>query len=248
MKQHQSYKREGQVSSQNRSNVTSPFSAAKLVAKVNSLASSPSVPHRTSVRVNDPVVPKVNVDYKSMVDRLAEIKPVPDINAYYLSVHKILTTYLNCSFTAFGLFNETSKCINLKLIDKTDNIYSSKIFGTDSENPVSQCFYTGKLIVKDDVDFLNMAYFKGHKVSILPMISVNKCIGVMLIADRHVDSTEKLYNFIANHVGLTMDNINLIEKSQEHVNTDTLTQLYNHRGFQECLSKEIKSAEYNDSE
>lgn len=248
MEQRQSYKTEEQKSSFNTSNVTSPLSAAKLVAKVNSLAIPPSTPRRATARVNSVFPEKRNVDYKSMVDRLAEINTLNDINSYYFAVHKILTKYLNCSFTAFGLYNETSKCINLKLIDKMDNIYSSKIFGSDSENPVSQCFYTRKLIVKDDVNFLNMSYFQGHKVSILPMISVNRCIGVMLIADRHVDASEKLYNFIANHIALIMDNMSLMEKSQEHINTDSLTQLYNHRGFQECLNRELTKAESDNTE
>ena len=228
--------------------MTSPLSAARLVAKVNSLATSPSAPRRTPVRVNAITPQKINVDYKSMVDDLAVIPAVQDINAFYLAVHKVLSSYLDCSFTAYGLYNETSKCINLKLIDKSENVYSSKIFGSDSENPVCQCFYNRKLIVKDNVSFLNITYFRGHKVSIIPMLSVNKCIGVMLIGDRYIDQTEKLYNFISNYVALTIDNINLIEQTQEHFNTDNLTQLYNHRGFQECLEKELKNAEYNNTE
>lgn len=247
MEQHQTYKSEEQSRSFNTANVTSPLSAAKLVAKVNSLATPPSKPRRTLIQANVPVVQKVNVDYKSMVDKLAEITTIKDINSYYLAVHKIMTQYLDCSFTAFGLFNETSKCINLKLIDRLDNVYSSKIFGSDSSNPVSQCFYTRKIITKDNVNFLNISYFHGHKVSIIPMISVNKCVGVMLIADRYVDSSEKLYNFIANHVALVMENMSLVEKSKEHMNTDSLTQLYNHRGFQECLNKELHNAEDNNT-
>ncbi len=247
MEQHQTYKSEEQSRSFNTANVTSPLSAAKLVAKVNSLATPPSKPRRTLIQANVPVAQKVNVDYKSMVDKLAEITTIKDINSYYLAVHKIMTQYLDCSFTAFGLFNETSKCINLKLIDRLDNVYSSKIFGSDSSNPVSQCFYTRKIITKDNVNFLNISYFHGHKVSIIPMISVNKCVGVMLIADRYVDSSEKLYNFIANHVALVMENMSLVEKSKEHMNTDSLTQLYNHRGFQECLNKELHNAEDNNT-
>lgn len=247
MEQHQTYKSEEQSRSFNTANVTSPLSAAKLVAKVNSLATPPSKPRRTLIQANVPVAQKVNVDYKSMVDKLAEITTIKDINSYYLAVHKIMTQYLDCSFTAFGLFNETSKCINLKLIDRLDNVYSSKIFGSDSSNPVSQCFYNRKIITKDNVNFLNISYFHGHKVSIIPMISVNKCVGVMLIADRYVDSSEKLYNFIANHVALVMENMSLVEKSKEHMNTDSLTQLYNHRGFQECLNKELHNAEDNNT-
>ena len=147
MEQHQSYANQERRGSLNIGSVTSPLSAAKLAAKVNSLATSPLTPRKTPTRVNAVVPQKVNVDYKSMVDKIAEISNAKDINSFYLAVHKILTHYLNCSFTAYGLFNETSKCINLKLIDKSENVYSSKVFGSDSENPVSQCFYTRKLIV-----------------------------------------------------------------------------------------------------
>ena len=223
MEQRQSYKSEEQVSSYNKSAMTSPLSAAKLVAKVNSLATAPSAPRRSFLNANVSVPQKINVDYKTMVDKLSEITASSDANAFYLAVHKVLTQFLNCSFTAFGLFNETSKCINLKLIDKTENVYSSKIFGADSENPVSQCFYTRKIIVKDNVDFLNIAYFRGHKVSIIPMISVNKCIGVMLIADRHVDPSEKLYNFIANYVvAFVMERIEKALKRAKNTLTPTL--------------------------
>jgi diguanylate cyclase (GGDEF)-like protein/putative nucleotidyltransferase with HDIG domain len=225
----------------NRSGVSSPISAARLVAKVNSLV-TPVVSPNNIQQQHFPQI-KTEIDYKTMVNKIADAIVIDDINSYYQNIHKIITQSINCSFTAFGLFNETSNCINLKLIDNLDNVYSSKIFSADSSNPVSQCFYTRKLITKDDSKFLNISYFNNHKVSILPMISVNKCIGVMLIADIHIKSHEKLYNFLANHIGLVMDNFNLIEKANEHINTDPLTQLYNHRGFQERLDKELKSAE-----
>jgi hypothetical protein len=105
LEQRQSYKSEEQVSSYNKSAMTSPLSAAKLVAKVNSLATAPSAPRRSFLNANVSVPQKINVDYKTMVDKLSEITASSDANAFYLAIHKVLTQFLNCSFTAFGLFN-----------------------------------------------------------------------------------------------------------------------------------------------
>lgn len=240
MEQQQTEQIKGSSTPFNRSGVSSPISAARLVAKVNSLVTPSVAPAKNN---ENSFQFKYVIDYESLVNKIADINLIDDVNSYFMSIHKILTQYIDCSFTAFGLFNETSNCINLKLIDNLDNSYSSKIFSADSSNPISQSFYTRKLITKDNSDFLNIAYFNNHKVSILPMISVNRCIGVMLISDIHVKPTEKLYNLISNHVGLVVDNLNLLEKANEHINTDALTQLYNHRGFQEYLTKEIQTAE-----
>lgn len=242
MEQQQAEQIKGQSAPFNRLGVSSPISTARLAAKVNSLVTSGVAPAKSE---NETFQYNYVIDYKSLVDKIAEINLVDDINSYFTQIHKILTQYIHSSFTAFGLFNETSNCINLKLIDNLDNVYSSKIFSADSSNPISQSFYTRKLIVKDTSDFLNISYFNNHKVSILPMISVNRCIGVILIADIHVKPTEKLYNLISNHIGLVVDNLSLLEKANEHINTDGLTQLYNHRGFQEYLTKELQTAETN---
>ena len=148
MEQQQKEQIKGSSTPFNRLGVSSPISTARLVAKVNSLVSPVSSvatkPEHNSFQY------KYSIDYESMVNKIADINLIDDINSYYLTVHKILTQYIDCSFTAFGLFNETSNCINLKLIDNLDNVYSSKIFSADSSNPVSQCFYTRKLIVRDD--------------------------------------------------------------------------------------------------
>ena len=227
--------------------VTSPLSAARLVAKVNSLAKPVKQANETGHVKNADILDMENVDFKSIVEKITKIPAVNDVNSYFLSLHRILSPYLGASFTAFGLFNEVSKCINLKLYDQFDNVYSSKIFGSDSSNPFSQCFYTRKILTKDNVNFLNLSYFHDHKVSIIPMISLNKCIGVMLIADRYIETDDAIFNFIANYTALVIDNINLVEQSKEHINTDLLTQLYNHRGFQELLTRELENAKNSNS-
>lgn len=227
----------------NKTNATSPLTASKLVAKVN-LLSSTSVPNRISTlstianrQKNDSQV------YKQVIDAVSSIMPSNDVTSFYLRLHKILTNYLGCSFTAYGLYNEMSGCINLKLIDKMDNVFVSKVFKSDSSNPVYQAFSTKSIVTKNNVDFLNLAYFHNHPVMILPMMSVSKCIGVMVIADNMDESHKKLCSFIANYAATVIDNFSLIESANAHMNTDALTQLFNHRGFQECLTKELKNAD-----
>ena len=227
----------------NNSNTTSPFATSGLVAKVN-LLSSTSVPSKIPTTK---ILTKRNTGnahvYKQVIDAIVSIPPSKDISEFYLRLHRILKNYLDCSFTAYGLYNEMSGCINLKLIDKADNVFISKVFKSDSQNPVYQAFMTQSVIVKNNVDFMNLAYFHNHAVTILPMMSVTKCIGVMIIADDMEESHRNLCSFIANYAATVIDNYMLVEMANEHINTDSLTQLYNHRGFQECLSKELVSAE-----
>ena len=227
----------------NNSDVTSPLAAGKLVANVN-LLSSTSVPSRVSTLSR--LTYRSNSEssiYKQVIDSVLSVMPVKDAAEFYLRLHRVLTNCLGCSFTAYGLYNEMSQCINLKLIDKSDNIFASKVFKSDTSNPVIKAFLTKSSIVKDNVDYLNLAYFHNHAAMIFPMISVNKCIGVMIVADILDESQKRLCAFIANYAAMVIDNFNLIETANEHVNTDLLTQLYNHRGFQECLSKSLADAE-----
>ena len=227
----------------NNTNATSPLSASKLVAKVN-LLSSTSVPSRVSTILPNQ---KRNISdaqiYRQVIDAVASLGPSKEPSAFYLRIHKILTNYLGSSFTAYGLYNEISGCINLKLIDRMDNSFVSKIFKTDSNNPIYQSFVNQSVVAKKNVNFLNLAYFHNHSVTIFPMISVKKCIGVMIIADDLDESHRNLCSFIANYVATVFDNYSLIEAANAHMNTDSLTQLYNHRGFQECLTKELNNAE-----
>ncbi len=228
----------------NNPNATSPLSASKLVAKVN-LLSSTSASSRVSAlsALANRVKNNESNTYKQVVDAMLSIVPAKDVAEFYLRLHRILIKYLGSSFTAFGLYNEMSQCINLKLVDKADNVFVSKVFKSDSSNPVIKAFTTQSIVTEDNVNYLNLAYFHNHAATIIPMASVNKCIGVMIIADDIAESNRKLCSFVANYAATVINNFTLIEQANAHVNTDALTQLYNHRGFQECLSKSLVEAE-----
>ena len=54
-----------------------------------------------------------------------------------------------------------------------------------------------------------------------------------------------MLSFVANYAAMFVHNLDLTEKANKLDNTDTLTSLYNHRGFQEVLSKELQRAKDN---
>ena len=119
------------------------------------------------------------------------------------------TQNIDSDFIAVGLFKEKSSCINLTLKDKLGNFYSTKVFLKDIDNPIVQAFCNKEIIFKDDVNFLKLAYFKKNAVVILPLISVNKCIGVLIIEDNYARQNITLYNLIANFSALYSHNLEL---------------------------------------
>lgn len=149
---------------------------------------------------------------------------------------------LKWNFAGFGLFHEKSKCINLKLFSKTGNTYTSKVFLSDEYNPIIECFNSKESITKDNINYLNIPYIVKTSSVIVPMISVNKCIGIMIIGQSAANINTNLSTFIANYMGMYIHNLQLQEQTNKFANTDTLTSLYNHRGFQEVLAKELAKA------
>ena len=226
--------------------ITSPIFQEKLVSKVNALTfnnCNNSINNPQNIMFNNDK--GFTLDYKSVIDELIKITDISSIAGLFSQIYSIIRQNIESNFIAFGLFKEKSNCINLNLQDKLGNVYSSKVFLKDSENPIVQAFNNRNVIFKNDVDFLKLSYFKNHKVAILPLISVNKCIGVIIFEDNYANQNIALYKLIAAYAALFVHNFELIEKSDEYANTDNLTLLYNHRGFQEILSNEIERAKTN---
>ncbi len=187
-------------------------------------------------------------DYREVITSLkAAIKSKNNITDFYNSLHSMLINKMGAQFTAIGTFQEKSKCINIKLTDKVGGTYSSRVFLSDDSNPIVEAFNTLETVIKKDAKFLKLAYLQTPKVAIIPLMSVGQCLGVMIIGDNKVEENADLYSLIANHYALFMHNSVLIEQANAHANTDTLTSLSNHRGFQEILSTEIEKAEQNSS-
>ena len=224
--------------------VSSPIKASKLVSKVNSLIKGNRSNFLTNPKTKSFSTEKGRtLDYKNVIDELTKLYPITNKYDFYSKVYGIILQNIDSAFFAIGLFKEKSDCINLRLQDKMGNFYSTKVFMKDTDNPIVQVFNSQQPIFKDDVSFLKLAYFKNNPIVILPLMSVNKCIGVMIFADNYARQNVELYSMISNYVALVSHNMELMETSDKYVNTDTLTLLYNHRCFQELLSDEISRAE-----
>ena len=79
------------------------------------------------------------------------------------------------------------------------------------------------------------------------MMSVDKCIGVMLVGKSISRLNINLSTFLSNYMGMYIHNIQLLEQTNKFANTDNLTSLYTHRGFQEVLAKEMAKAKDNNT-
>ena len=226
--------------------VTSPISQGKLVSRVNALtsnaASNPILNPQNMVFNNEK---GSTLNYKHIVDELINISDFDNLADYYNKIYSMISQSIDSSFFAIGLFKEKSSCINLRLQDKLGNNYSTKVFLKDEESPIVQVFNSRKAQFTDKNNYLKLSYYRNYSTAIIPLISVNKCIGVLIVEDSNARQSAKLYSLIANHVALVTHNFELVEKSEEYVNTDALTLLYNHRGFQEILSNEITRSETN---
>ena len=227
----------------NNTNMTSPIVSNNLVSKVNSLTSSNRTNPMSSPQSKSFGAEKsITLDYKSVIDEVVKLMPIENLNEFYSKVYGIILQNIDSGFFAVGLYKEKSSCINLRLQDKLGNVYSTKVFMKEEYNPIVEAFNTNQPIFKDDVTFLKLTYFKNNPIVILPMISVNKCIGVVIFADNYARQNLELYEMLSNYIALVSHNFELVETSDKYVNTDNLTLLYNHRGFQEQLSDELSRA------
>ena len=149
------------------------------------------------------------------------------------------------NFIGFGLLHEKSKCLNIRLYSKSGNSYNSKVFLSDETNPIVQCFNSKIIIDKDNIDYIKIPYLNKTSSVIIPMMSVDKCIGVMMVGKNISRLNINISTFLANYMGMYIHNIQLLEQTNKFANTDTLTSLYTHRGFQEVLAKELAKAKDN---
>lgn len=184
------------------------------------------------------------VDYLDIIQSLnSAFQDKKSVHEIIAAFHAVFTEKAKCSFTAYGLFHEKSKCLNLKSTSNFGSTYSSKIFISDDQNPIVKCFNTSSAMVLKDNAFLKIPYLQNSPSIILPLVSAGKTLGVLIFDKENIDCNMGVLSFIADYIAMFIHNVDLLEQTNKYANTDTLTSLYNHRGFQEVLAAELKHAE-----
>ncbi|MBP7211647.1 diguanylate cyclase [bacterium] len=228
--------------------LSNPINTNGIIARINSL-NSRTTSNKMYSGYNQTIRSSFDsVDYKDVIQALSEVlKNKQNSNDFFCSLHNVLTNQMDCYFTALGVYNKQSKYVHLKLIDRIGGTYSSRIFESEETNPIIECFKGKCSTIQLDSKFLNISYLQNSAVAVLPLISINNCIGVLVIGDNNAKNNMPMYSLISDHLALFMHNAELIEKANENTNIDALTTLCNHRGFQETLSKELTNAKSRNS-
>lgn len=215
-----------------------------IVERLNTLNKNKTTNRLYGGYVNNPSATSKTIDYNSLISELnKKLYDKNTSNELFGIFHDTLCSKLNCEYTAFGLYHEKSKCINLKLTDKLGSNFSLKIFMSDDKNPVVESFNKVAPVSVKDNKFLKIPFAMESGALILPLVSVKNCIGVMILGKNNLDDNKELFSFLSNYAAMFVHNLDLIERTNKYANTDNLTSLYNHRGFQEILKNEIDNAE-----
>ena len=217
----------------------------EIVARINSINTVKSSNKMYGGYLNNSLsANKKIINYTDIIrDLNTALQHKKTFNELSNAIHNVFCEKLNCSFTAFGLYHEKSKCINLKLTNLMGSAYSSKVFLSETDNPIIECFSNSSAVIQTNNHFLNIPYLQNSSTILLPLIALSKTVGVLILGKDSEDFNIGILSFIANYAALFMQNIDLLEKTNKYANTDTLTTLYNHRGFQEVLANELHKAE-----
>ncbi len=228
-------------------NITNPINQTGLIAKINSLNSRASS-NRLYGGYNQYVEkPSKAIDYPELIKYMNDILlNKHNINEIFYSFHNLITNKLNCAFTALGVINEQSNCMNIKLIDKIGSIYSSRVFLNDNSNEIIQTINHNKITVHNDNSFLKIPYLAESPAIIIPIATFGNNIGVMIVGDSEIENHIDIYTLISNYYGLFITNYDLKDKVSQNTHLDSLTNLCSHRRFQELLSNELSEAGKND--
>ncbi|MDD3594659.1 MAG: diguanylate cyclase [Candidatus Gastranaerophilales bacterium] len=164
-------------------------------------------------------------------------------DVYYL-LHNLIVSRMGLSFSALGILNSQSNCINIKLLDRIANCYNSRVLLNQLHNPIVKAFNDKIPQTIPNNTFLNIDYLSDSKTLILPMIYQGNCHGVLILGYSELSQPcSDLLQVLVDYLTLHIVNSQLAEKTSLTSDVDILTGLATHRSFQEKLSLELKKVQ-----
>lgn len=233
--------------SPNNSIATNPIDKSGIVAKINVLGSGINAVKMSQNSVNYHMEKTYSVvDYSVFIKETNEImKNHVSLRASLSAFHNMFVNRLNANYTALGLINEQSNTIELKLLDKSSNVYSYKVFMSDKDNEIIRAIENDEVRVLPNSEFLKIPNLASVPAVIIPIKVQGRTICVALASDFNVQNHIGMYQLTATNMGLLIQNSDLYKKVSQNSYMDSLTNLYSHRRFHELLSQELAEAEAN---
>lgn len=224
---------------------TNPIDNSGLIAKINILGSGMNTVKMPHANIhNDKVFGAI--DYASFIKETNSImKRHKDIRETVNAFHNMFKDRFNCVYSGIGIINEQSNIIDVKVFDKNSNVFSYKIFKSETENEIIKAINSDCISVLNNSDYLKIPSPINAPSVIIPVKINEKSVCVTFASDFNVTNHIGLYEMASNCVGILAQNSSLYEKSLQSYNVDALTNLYSHRRFHELLKKELDYADSN---
>lgn len=228
--------------------LSNPIIPDGLVSRINSLNNRTTANRLYAGYGHSNWMQTASVDYAEVIKFFNEVVKDKDTqNELFYSLHNICVNRLNAMFTALGIYNERSSYINLKIIDKIGSTFTSRILINGHGSPIENAFKSKQILFNENNEFLNIHYLTESPVGIIPLCVMEKCGGVLLVGDTNFESNAEIYKLMANYLALFVQNKELSTKVMLNTHTDALTNLNNHRKFQEILAQELDKANRTDT-
>lgn len=228
------------ISNRLKSENSNPIGSS-IVNRINSLNLSTNANNRLYggyYSSSSKVAKKVDInEFVSIINEIFSTKD--DVSEVFYSVHNLCSNCLNTNYTALGLLNLQKNCINLKLIDKLDSVYSNRLLITNDINPVVKTYLNKEVIVCDDSSFLSVLHLKQDHCFILPIVVKGETKGVILFGSQNKNLPLEELKLISTMMGMFVQNRNLEQKVIQNADNDSLTGLYNYRKIQQICNVEL---------
>ncbi len=238
----------GKISLSPSNQITNPIDKSGLVAKINVLGSGmtsvKTAMHGITNHHNEKTYGVI--DYAGFIKETNEIiknhkEPKETLNAF----HNLFINKFNNLYTAAGIIREQSNSIEIRLLDKSLNVYSLKVFLNQEDNEIVKAIKNGEIAFYDNSAFLKLPSFANLPSLIIPVKIGDKNIFTAIVSDSNLQNHANLYQLAAANLGLLIQNSNLSDRASQKSYVDALTNLYSHRRFHELLSQELLSANKN---